>query len=456
MGVNGQDTLPDGWEVVPLGAIIADLEAGVSVNGEDRPAVDGEIGVLKVSAVSEGRFLPQENKVVVPADRERVAVSPRRGDLLVSRSNGSLALVGESVLVFNDCPTLYLPDKLWRVVLADQQRDNPYWLWYVLNLKGIRQEIIHRATGTSGMRNISKPSFLSIQVPRPPRKDQECLAAVLSAWTKAEEICTSLTDAKTRLRLALLTSLLSGKRRLPDIEAMGDLDAGTPDIDALASNGLPDALRASGEQSYLAGIPKLGPLPSEWREVVFQDVLEVVERPVSLQDDEAYQLVTAKRSRGGIVPRETLLGRQILTKSQFHVATGDFLISRRQIIHGACGIVPSSLDGAIVSNEYATLRVKDGLLLDYLRYLTHTDYFQMTCFHASVGVAIEKMVFRLEEWLKHKLHLPPVKEQRRIASCIGWLEHEILLLAKYRDALKKQKKALMQLLLTGKIRVRTE
>ena len=110
----------------------------------------------------------------------------------------------------------------------------------------------------------------------------------------------------------------------------------------------------------------------------------------------------------------------------------------------------------LLSLNFATLRVKDGLLLDYLRYLSHSDYFQMTCFHASVGVAIEKMVFRLEEWLNHKFHLPPEAEQRRIASCVGWLEHEIVLLSKQRDAVTKQKRGLMQLLLTGKLRVRTQ
>lgn len=63
------------------------------------------------------------------------------------------------------------------------------------------------------------------------------------------------------------------------------------------------------------------------------------------------------------------------------------------------------------------------------------------------------MVFRLEEWLNHKLHLPPEREQRRIASCVGWLEHEILLLSRQLEALTKQKKGLMQMLLTGKLRV---
>ncbi len=71
-----------------------------------------------------------------------------------------------------------------------------------------------------------------------------------------------------------------------------------------------------------------------------------------MRDAETYQLVTAKRSRGGIVARETLRGDQIKTKTQFYVEAGDFLISNRQVSHGACGVVPQSLHGAVVSNEY--------------------------------------------------------------------------------------------------------
>ena len=54
-----------------------------------------------------------------------------------------------------------------------------------------------------------------------------------------------------------------------------------------------------------------------------------------------------------------LRGKEIKTPSQFEVRAGDFLISKRQIVHGACGIVPAGLNGAIVSNEYAVLNT-DG------------------------------------------------------------------------------------------------
>ena len=104
------------------------------------------------------------------------------------------------------------------------------------------------------------------------------------------------------------------------------------------------------------GFPSLGPVPTGWTRTTFGSALEKVERPLDLELDRKYRLVTAKRNRGGIVLRSELLGSEILTKTQFAARAGDFLISRRQIIHGACGVVPEDLDGAVVSNEYSTLR----------------------------------------------------------------------------------------------------
>lgn len=45
-------------------------------------------------------------------------------------------------------------------------------------------------------------------MPRPPRPEQDRIAAILSAWAKGEEVCTGLIDAKTRLRAAIVTRLL--------------------------------------------------------------------------------------------------------------------------------------------------------------------------------------------------------------------------------------------------------
>ncbi len=204
--------------------------------------------------------------------------------------------------------------------------------------------------------------------------------------------------------------------------------------------------------SITPGIPKLGDKPHGWIETTFGDVLRVVKRKADLQDDFEYQLVNAKRSRGGIVPRAKSLGKDILTKTQFFTKEGDFLISRRQIIHGACGIVPQELDGSIVSNEYSTLRTNTGLLMKFLGYYCYTVYFQQTCFQSSVGVDVEKMIFNLGDWLKMPVYLPSVKEQQRIVEILSTWDEAIRLTQELIAAKQQRKKGLMQRLLTGQVR----
>ena len=205
--------------------------------------------------------------------------------------------------------------------------------------------------------------------------------------------------------------------------------------------------------SVVKGIPRLGRKPEGWREVAFGDVLEVVKRPATIDPAQSYQLINVKRNRGGVIPRETKRGSEIKTQTQFYVAADDFVISRRQIVHGACGIVPLELDGALVSNEYATLVPKKGLCLKFLAYFSHTSHFQKTCFHASVGVVIEKMIFNLDDWLKHRLYLPPLGEQKRIVRILAAADRTIARTEDLIATKRKLKEGLDQQLLSGKCRL---
>lgn len=202
-------------------------------------------------------------------------------------------------------------------------------------------------------------------------------------------------------------------------------------------------------KSVQAGIPKLGPKPIGWKSYALGDLLRVVERPIRLDTEKQYQLVTAKRNRGGIVERGRLRGRSIKTKTQFLAKSGDFLISRRQIAHGACGIVPSSLDNAVVSNEYATLQPTDRLDIDFLKHLTNTIYFQQTCFHSSIGVHVEKLVFNLEHWMTWQFYLPPVPEQRRIAAILDEWDRAIATAEKLVQSQQRRKNGLIKTIFFG-------
>lgn len=195
------------------------------------------------------------------------------------------------------------------------------------------------------------------------------------------------------------------------------------------------------------GLPKLGDRPKGWIRAPLSKFLHEERRPVEMNEDEEYRLVTVKRARGGVIEREQLCGRDIAVKSQFRVCAGDFLISKRQIVHGACGLVPQELDGAIVSNEYAVLRGNADIDLDFLRCLTHSIYFQETCFHSSIGVHIEKMLFNLPRWLSWPFDVPPIHEQREIVAVLSAWDQAIETAERLIANSQVQKNALVQQLL---------
>lgn len=204
-----------------------------------------------------------------------------------------------------------------------------------------------------------------------------------------------------------------------------------------------DEYVAAGSSAYppsiQAGIPKLGECPKGWSRYRLGDLLKRVERPAKLAASGSYQLVTAKRNRGGIVAREILRGDQIKTKTQFYVEAGDFLISNRQVSHGACGLVPVGLHGAIVSNEYTAFHTSKLLDLGFLSVLSHSVYFQQTCFHSSIGVHVEKLVFRLEDWMRWEFDVPPLTEQKRIVAVLSAWDQAIAQI-EYLIALQRQRK----------------
>lgn len=205
--------------------------------------------------------------------------------------------------------------------------------------------------------------------------------------------------------------------------------------------------------SVKAGKPSLGELPAGWSQISLDKCLKVENRKAKLEGNCIYDLVTVKRSRGGVVKRESLLGREISVKSQFYIEEDDFLISKRQIVHGACGLVPPALSGSIVSNEYVVLTAKDDFHLPYMGYLSESLYFQQTCFHSSIGVHIEKMIFKLNEWFKWPFNIPPYIEQQKIAQILSTWDKAITTTKQLLANSQQQKKALMQQLLTGKKRL---
>lgn len=221
----------------------------------------------------------------------------------------------------------------------------------------------------------------------------------------------------------------------------------------LANHGYePKPPHAKYPPSVNAGIPRLASPKRNWQVVKIGELFEEVVRPAKLENCKQYSLVTVKRSRGGVIAREHLSGSQIAVKSQFFVEEGDFLISKRQIVHGACGFVPANLDGSIVSNEYSVLQCAEGIIPEFINYLSYTPYFQQTCFHSSIGVHVEKMIFKLDEWFRWPIPVPNEEEQQKIAKFLCEVDKKLDKLRRKHELLNDYKRGLMQKLFSQEIR----
>lgn len=181
-----------------------------------------------------------------------------------------------------------------------------------------------------------------------------------------------------------------------------------------------------------------------WRERPIGEVLSEKRRPIVLMDDQRYELITVKRRNEGVVSRGHLRGREILVKNYSQLETGDFVISKRQVVHGATGIIPPELNKAIVSNEYLVAVSNDDISTEFLTLLSSLPDMQRKFFLSSYGVDIEKLFFDAADWKKRSIAIPTASEQTKIDEYFRELDRLFRLHQRKHDKLVTLKKAMLQ------------
>lgn len=182
----------------------------------------------------------------------------------------------------------------------------------------------------------------------------------------------------------------------------------------------------------------------EWEEWKIGDALTEVKRTIKLEDNVTYRLVKVKRRNEGIVSRGLLKGRDILVKNYSEIKAGDYLISKRQVVHGANGLVPQSLDKAIVSNEYLVSVGNENITAEFWAAISKRPDMYKKFFISSYGVDIEKLVFDVNDWKKRIITIPSPTEQKRIIGFLKNLGTLITLHQRKYDKLVNVKKSMLE------------
>jgi len=152
----------------PLGDLLEKIDSGWSPKCMDRPAEGDEWGVLKLSAVTSGRFSPSENKAFKGSSFPKKHLAVQQGDLLFTRKN-TQELVAAVAIVDEPTERLALSDLIFRLVPRDKNRVRPVFLASALAHPNRRKSIQRLAGGAAGsMPNISKTKLREVCIPVPP------------------------------------------------------------------------------------------------------------------------------------------------------------------------------------------------------------------------------------------------------------------------------------------------
>lgn len=153
-----------------------------------------------------------------------------------------------------------------------------------------------------------------------------------------------------------------------------------------------------------------------WPKVALGEVLTPAAQRIDLDPDVAYSQVTARLWGKGLALRGTLRGSEIAASQQVRVRAGQFLISKIDARHGAFGIVPLELDGAVVSNDFPTFDVVETQASpEYVAWVGRTGWFVDLCRRASEG-STNRVRLKEGRFLDQQIPLPPLDEQRRIVE----------------------------------------
>lgn len=198
--------IPDDWDVVPLKHVLADSSAGDW--GDDRGEI--ELRVVRSTNFTNDRVLDLADVAIrgfPPSEAGRFDM--RSGDLLVERSGGGPTQpVGRVVRVDRDLSGFGFSNfvQLLRVDDDAMSPDFVGWCLYQLHRSGLVERLQHQ---TTQMRNLDFRDYPCIRLPRPPREEQDRIAAIISGAHRARQAAAVKLEAAQQARSSLVNTLFT-------------------------------------------------------------------------------------------------------------------------------------------------------------------------------------------------------------------------------------------------------
>lgn len=382
---------------------IADLRNGINYVVADQGAMVKVVGVGDFQRRTEMSNFDSLSEI-----RLRSSLSPddelRDGDLLFVRSNGNKSLIGRCMVIRNPPVGVTFSGFTIRARL-DKSKVMPEYIALVFQGGALNRQMTLAGGGNGNISNLNQAMLAEMPVGLPSLEIQKLLVACASTWDTSVHKTEQLIAAKERYLAAKSHQILTARVRM---------------------NGF----------------------SKPWDSQRADEIFESTSRKG--QFNEPLLSVTQER---GVIPRDMLVGRVTMpsgSTSGFKlVEPGNFVISLRSF---QGGLEHSDYRG-LVSPAYTVLSSKMKIDERFFRHYFKSADFIKRLSVAVIGIRDGKQI-SFQDFCSIKLPFPSVDEQAAIAVILDEAEREIGMLRQFSEALKNQKRGLMQKLLTGQWRLK--
>lgn len=402
---------PAGWDLVPLSQVATvqtGLAKGKVVNGEAL-----ELPYLRVANVQDGHLDLEVIKTITVSPESVARFSLQPGDVLFTEG-GDFDKLGRGTVWRGEIPNCLHQNHVF-AVRPSPSKLLPEFLAALASSAHGRRYFQLSSKQSTNLASINSTQLKEFPVPLPSLDLQRNIVEILGTWDKALEKLAALRAAKARRLEGIAQQLLAPSR------AIG------------------------------RGVPQ-----SNWAPSSFGDVFEErQDKNAGLGSDD---VVTV--GKYAIRKQSEHFTRSVASKdlsNYWTISPGDFVYDPMSAYYGAIGQYAGSADG-IVSPAYRVIKLSPGVDPEFMVALlrTHHVRFLLETRSSQGNKEGKRRLLQRDEFERIEFKLPPREAQREIAAKLRVFRTDLELTEREIEALTRQKRGLMQKLLTGEWRVNSE
>lgn len=392
--------IPNEWEVKRLGEI-SQMFSGGTPKSTEQMYFNGEIPFIKSGEISNAKTEQYLSELGLKNSSAKLI---ERGDLLYAlygATSGECALSKISGAI-NQAILCIRPTK-------DVDR------YFLLSFLQKGKEYYYNSYLQGGQGNLSADIVKGYKILTPPLPEQRKIAEVLSTWDRAIEKQTLLVEKLELRKKGLMQQLLTGKKRLPGFS-------------------------------------------EEWKNVKLGDIAKRIVRKNNI---ECSNVVTISAQKG-FVRQTDFFNKKIASETveNYYLVKRDEFCYNKSYCNGfPMGAIKrlKEFDQAVVTTLYICFSIQpERASLDFIE-----QYFSLGLLNRGLmkianegGRAHGLLNVTPNDFFNTELMLPPFDEQKAISSILLNAHEEVIFAKSKLEFLRQEKKGLMQVLLTGKKRVR--